>query len=121
MRSLTNDGAATVAPKPQTDQATFYSSSFVVGSRGDQYGAFKGELSEVLLAPGQYVDVSQTSIRSMFSSGGTPIALDFDAILGSGIRPLLYLNRPFDSFQTNSGTGGDLLLLGTLTQGTPPQ
>jgi hypothetical protein len=115
------DGVDEQYPIAFYNQVVYYSSTFVVGSRGDQYEPFVGELCEVMFAPGQYVDVSQPGNRAKFSSGRFPIALDFDLILGTGVRPLLYLDHPYDSFQQNSGTGGNLTLIGALTQGTPPQ
>ena len=73
------------------------------------------EVCEVYLNTVEYLDDP-----TKFASGGKPISLDADGSLPTGTAPIIYLKNPYDTFGTNSGTGGNFTVTGALTQGTPP-
>lgn len=75
---------------------------------------WNGCMSEVYFAPGQYLDFSNSANRAKFISGGKPVDLGSDGSLPTGTAPILYLKNPAASFGTNSGTGGNMTITGTL-------
>lgn len=83
---------------------------------------WNGCVSEFYFAPGQFLDLSDSSNRSKFrTAGGKPADLGSDGSTPTGTSPLVYLKGNAAGFATNSGTGGNLTLTGTLdTASTSP-
>lgn len=97
-------------------QVDYTSGAWAVGSgtSGGQY--YDGCMAEMYFAPGQYLDISVSANRRKFIGvDGRPVFLGTTGSLPTGVAPILYLRNPPASFGTNSGTGGDLLVSGTLT------
>lgn len=76
---------------------------------------FFGALAEYYFAPGQYLDISQAANLAKFRANGRPVSLGTDGSLPTGTAPKIYLKNIYSSFQTNSGTGGNFSVTGTLT------
>ncbi len=73
---------------------------------------FHGAMADFYYAPGQYVDITVAANRYLFrdSITGKPVNL-----LRSGApSPLVLQKSPAAVFGTNSGTGGDFVITGTL-------
>lgn len=77
-------------------------------------------LSEIWFAPGQYVDFSSSANRALFSAGGHPISLGAAGATPTGSSPAVYLKNAAATAGTNSGTGGNFTIQGTITNTTPP-
>ena len=75
---------------------------------------FNGCMSEIYFAPGQYLDFTNSANRAKFISGGKPVDLGTDGSIPTGTAPILYLREVAASFNTNSGTGGNMTITGTL-------
>lgn len=74
---------------------------------------FNGCLSEIYFAPGQYLDFSSSSNRRKFiSATGKPVNLGTDGSTPTGTAPILYLKNAFGTVGTNSGTGGNMTIIG---------
>jgi hypothetical protein len=75
-------------------------------------------MSEVYFAPGQWLDITNSSNRAKFISGGEPVNLGSDGSTPTGTAPILYFHV-YDG--TNAGTGGNLTLHnGPLSSCTAP-
>lgn len=85
-----------------------------VGSNAAAANKFNGCMSEVYFAPGQYLDLSVQANREKFILAGKPVSLGADGSTPTGTAPILYLKNPAASFGTNSGTGGNMTITGTL-------
>lgn len=83
----------------------------------------QGDLSELFLISGSSLDLSVASNLQKFrSTGGKPVSLGTDGTTPTGTAPLVYLRSAYDSFTTNSGTGGNFVKYGTtaLASATAP-
>jgi hypothetical protein len=80
------------------------------------------DVAEFFFAPDQWLDLSVAANVAKFrdSATGKPVSLGADGSLPTGTAPAVYLKNPYSSFGTNSGTGGDFTVNGTLTEATPP-
>jgi hypothetical protein len=72
---------------------------------------YKGLLSELIVMTNS-CDLTSDSVRRNFITADKKPA--DPSALGT---PLIYLANPYDSFQTNAGTGGDFTVTGTLGDG----
>lgn len=89
--------------------------NFAVGSTASGTNKFNGCLAEVYFDSTAYTDFSvEANRRKFISAAGKPVNLGADGSLPSGSQPILYLNNPFSSFETNKGTGGDFTVTGAL-------
>lgn len=82
-----------------------------------------GCLSEVYIAPNQFIDLTVQANREKWrSSGGSPVDLGSDGSTPTGTAPRGYFKNEFSTFTTNSGTGGNFSKEGTtaLTSCTAP-
>ena len=80
---------------------------------------FDGDIAEVYIAIGQFLDISIAANREKFRVAGKPANLGADGSLPTGVAPTIYLNRPFDTFQSNSGTSlTSFNLIGSLSNAT---
>lgn len=93
----------------------YIATNWAVGATESGTLKFDGCLSEVFFAPGQYLDISDSGNRGKFINGsGKPVSLGSDGSLPTGSAPILYMKNAAASFGTNSGTGGNLSVTGTL-------
>lgn len=86
----------------------------------DAGGALKvnGEVADFYLNIAEYLDLSEEENRRKFiSEDQCPVDLGEDGSLPTGNQPAIFLKGPAWSFPTNRGSGGDLLLVGTLQDG----
>lgn len=77
-------------------------------------------LSEIWYAPGQYIDFSNATNRAKFSAGGHPISLGADGSTPTGAAPAVYLHNAAATAGTNSGTGGNFTIQGTIMDTATP-
>jgi len=77
-------------------------------------------MSEVWIAPNQYLDFSQAGSRSLFYSGGSPVSLGSAGQIPTGTSPWTYLKNPAASVGTNSGTGGNASTVGIISSVVGP-
>ena len=85
-------------------------------AEGDGTSPCTGSLCEVWLAPGQYLDFSDSANLQKFrSAGGKPVSLGSDGSTPTGTAPKVYLKNGFATFQNNLGGGGNFTVTGTLT------
>lgn len=103
------------APLLTNDNIDYNSGSFYVGT-GEIDGTSDIELCEIYFNSAEYLNNP-----NKFTAGGKPISLGSTGSLPTGTAPVLYLKNPYNSFGTNSGTGGNFSIEdGTLTSETPP-
>lgn len=86
-----------------------------VGARAnDGSTKFNGCMAELYFTT-SYLDLSVEANRRKFISGGLrPVSLGADGSLPTGSQPLVYLKGVAASFGTNSGSGGNFTITGTL-------
>jgi hypothetical protein len=82
---------------------------------------FVGEIADLALWPGVYMDLSVLANRRKFISGaGKPVNLGpLGTYPGLG-QPALFFQGPASTFPTNKGAGGGMTLTGTLADTTSP-
>ncbi|GBG03893.1 hypothetical protein AZSI13_32200 [Azospira sp. I13] len=74
---------------------------------------YKGAISELYFAPGQYVDLSVQANREKFRTAeGKPASLGADGSTPTGIAPAIYLPNRAAKVGTNAGSGGGLSING---------
>ena len=67
----------------------------------------------------QKIDFSvEANRRLFFDATGERVDLGCNGETPTGTSPIIYLNRSYDDFEDNQGTGGDFTVTGTLTQPT---
>jgi hypothetical protein len=79
---------------------------------GTTQGGLFGDISDVWIAPGQFVDFSQQSIRRKFiDANGKPVFLGANGELPTGTSPSIFLSGDASStgFVKNKGSAGDVL------------
>ena len=70
-------------------------------------------LSDLWLAFGQYIDLSQSSNRRLFISSGLAAAnLGSSGATPTGTSPIIYLSGASSSWEINKGSGGDFVEVG---------
>jgi hypothetical protein len=75
-----------------------------------------GDLADVWIAPGQFIDFSVAANRRKFiDANGKPVDLGSDCSAPTGIAPSVCFSGDSSGFVTNKGTGGAFNLTGTLT------
>lgn len=83
---------------------------------GAQYGTLTGDLSELYYAPGQWLDLTDANQRLKFrSSTGKPVDLGASGATPTGTPPMLYLRAGAATYGANSGSGGDMVRVGTFS------
>jgi len=91
------------------------SPEWTIGARSGPSLQFLGDLANYYFT-NEWLDITQVANRRKFiSSSGKPVALGSQARKPTGTPALLYLDNPFDSFEINKGTGGNMIENGTLT------
>ena len=78
-----------------------------------------GSLAEVYFNIKESSYFNPSGITS-FRSGGKPVSLGASGATPTGNSPDVYLKNAAASFGTNSGTGGNLTVTGSLSDVTPP-
>ncbi|MBI3207189.1 MAG: hypothetical protein HYZ29_36970 [Myxococcales bacterium] len=121
------DGAASIS--------TAYWADTLLDNTGSQWGLFadnggdlkyQGEVAELWLAMGTYLDLSQAANLQKFrSAAGKPVDLGPSGATPTGLPPTIYLSsRPGEApsqFAKNRGTGGGFWVHGALaTAATSP-
>ncbi|MCC6901131.1 MAG: hypothetical protein IT377_19315 [Polyangiaceae bacterium] len=121
------DGASSIS--------TAYYADTMLDNTGSQWGLFadnggdqkyQGEVAELWLAMGTYVDLSQPANLEKFrSAAGKPVDLGPSGATPTGLPPTIYLSsRPGEApsqFAKNRGTGGGFWVHGALaTAATSP-
>jgi hypothetical protein len=111
------DGVSDKVSTTNTNDTIGYSSTnHTIGANGSTFGdKFNGCLSEYYFNMGEYLDFSDAGNRAKFLTGATkPVNLGTDGSTPTGTSPIVYLKNAAASFGTNSGTGGNLTITGTL-------
>lgn len=60
----------------------------------------------------EWLDLS-ANLTKFRSVGGSPVDLGTDGSLPTGNQPWIYLHNPFSTFQTNLGSGGNFVVVGS--------
>ena len=77
---------------------------------------FTGDIADVYIAPGQFIDFSvEANRRKFISADGKPVDLGSNCSTPTGTAPAVCFSGNASSFGTNKGTGGAFTLTGTLT------
>lgn len=98
------------------DTIDYTRADWAVGASTAGASKFNGAMAEVYFAPGQYLDMSEAAnVQKFRTSAGKPVDLGTDGSTPTGVAPILYLKSAYTAFNTNSGTGGNLSVTGTLT------
>jgi hypothetical protein len=66
---------------------------------------FDGDIAEVYIAVGQWLDLTVQANREKFVLGGKPVNLGADGSLPTGVAPTIYLRKPLSEFVINQGSG----------------
>ena len=100
----------------ETDDTIDYTTSDKsIGSNVSGGNKWDGCLAEIFFGTG-FLDITQESNRLKFrSSDGKPVNLGTDGSTPTGSSPVVYLRGDSTNFEINSGTGGDLVVAGSLT------
>lgn len=98
-----------------TDSNIDYTRTEWHAGEGSYENAWNGCLAEIYLHVGTTLDISVQANREKFrSSGGTPVNLGADGSTPTGSQPIIYFKNAAASFGTNSGSGGNFTVGGTL-------
>jgi hypothetical protein len=111
---ISQDGGAGDAPTKQiTGTINTGVTIWSVGARPDRTSRFTGDLAELWIGdPGR--EVTAADVKK-FIAGGRPRFLGATGDGPFGVPPMFYFKGAFGSFQTNSGSAGDLAVTGALT------
>ncbi len=72
-------------------------------------------IQELYFNSAESLDITSSAVRAKFvDSSNKPVSLGATGNLPTGTAPIVYLKAAYDSFETNSGTGGDYTVSGTL-------
>jgi hypothetical protein len=114
-----NGALATVTWNAYTNTDILFSSPNVVfAARNSNFAdSFDGKLSEFYFTT-NYIDLSQEANRLKFRDAfGNPVDLTQQIAAAAIPTPAVYMRFPPTAFGTNSGTGGDFTVNGTITDG----
>lgn len=91
---------------------------FAVGS-DTEGGNLLGDLADVWIAPGQFIDFSiEENRRKFIDANGKPVNLGSDGSTPTGSAPAVYFSGDAATFAVNRGNGGASTVAGTLTNAT---
>lgn len=82
-------------------------------------GKLNGKIGQLYInttSASAYIDLSSPTNRLKFWNSG-PVNLGANGELPTGSSPIIFLNNPYTTFQTNLGTGGNFTVTGTLGDG----
>ena len=98
-----------------TNQLVDYTQTeWALGARTDESLRYEGCMSEIYLALEWFDITVEANRRKFISAGKKPVSLGADGSRPTGTAPILYLPKPFGSFQENAGSGGDFTVTGAL-------
>ena len=80
-----------------------FTNNFSIAKRASVY--YQGLLGQIYLAQ-EYLDISNSANREKFYKDG-PVDFGSNGSKPTGSSPIIYLNNPYGSFQTNLGSGGN--------------
>lgn len=93
-------------------QTTYASVPTVVPSVGTS--ANEIDMAQIWFAPNQFIDFSNPANVALFYNSGLPVSLGSNGQIPTGTAPAVYLKNPAASAGTNSGTGGNFTINGTI-------
>lgn len=86
---------------------------------GEVSARLTGELADIYINFGEYLDLSVTANRRKFiADSGKPVALGSDGSRPTGSQPIIFLSGSAATFAANKGSGGSFSVSGTLTNGS---
>ena len=115
-----NDVADGMNDTSKTTGDILFSGDWKVGDLANVVTGDKmdGSLGALWFNSGTRIDFSQPVNRRLFiDANGKPVDLGPNGEKPLGTTPLIYLNNPYGSFQTNLGTGGNFSVTGELVDG----
>lgn len=121
LRHIYIDGVPAIASAATftNDTIDFTTGDWSIGGDADGQDKFPGDLAEIWLAPGVYIDFSNEANRRKFvTERGYPAFLGKTGELVTGVAPLIYLSQYDGAFATNKGTGGGYTTVGALVEST---
>ena len=90
-----------------------FTNNFSIAKRASVY--YHGLLGQIYLTQ-EYLDISNSANRQKYYKDG-PVFLGANGEKPTGNQPRIYLNNMYDSFQNNSGSGGNFSVVGELIYG----
>jgi hypothetical protein len=113
------DGTEGTALDNRTDATVDY--TFSGWYFGYSSSGLDADVCEFYFAPGQSLGAySSANVQKFRSTGAQPVDLGSDGSTPTGSQPGFYLKNPYSSFETNSGSGGNFTVSGTLASATAP-
>lgn len=118
-RHLYLDGVSTINVVAYANLAhDFTSTDFSIGANSVGTSKFNGDLADLQVWFGVYVDLSQAANRELFAVGGAPVD---PAVAAAALGdPIIKLTGATDTWHINQGPGGGFTENGALTDGTGP-
>ena len=116
------DGAETLAVTTYTNDTVNFDgpTEWLIGANNTFAQKINGDLGELWVAPGVYIDFSSLANREKFARAGGPVNLGSDGSLPTGTAPAIYLSGATSTWHTNLGTGGGFTENGALADGFLP-
>lgn len=98
------------------DTMDFTTGDWSVGAIPAGTGKLTGDLADLWIAPGVYIDFSVEANRRLFiDAGGKPVDLGSDGSTPTGTAPLMFFTNPTATWHTNAGSGGGFTENGAIT------
>lgn len=98
------------------DTIEFTATNHFIGQNSAGGNRYSGDLADVWLAPGQFIDLSVTANRRKFiGPNGGAVDLGSDGSTPTGTAPLMFFSGATATWHTNDGTGGGFTENGALT------
>lgn len=92
---------------------------FAVAARSDGTDEIKGDLAEIYVNVGSYLDLTTAPNIAKFYAAGKPVDLGADGSTPTGLAPEVYLSvregGAANDIATNRGTAGNFTITGTLS------
>ncbi|MGI9490253.1 MAG: LamG-like jellyroll fold domain-containing protein [Geminicoccaceae bacterium] len=122
LRHFYIDGANAEPPGSWTtytdDTMDLTRTNHFIGSRDAGATKYPGDMSDLMIWFGTFVDLSILPNRELFIKDGKPVNPDIStASLGT---PIIKMTGPTDDWHTNKGSGGGFIENGALTDGNLP-
>jgi hypothetical protein len=110
---------ASVTAGPTDEEIDYTKGKWGWGASSTPSGPINGDMAQWYFNSTEYIDLSVASNLKKFYDGG-PVDLGSDGSTPTGTAPIMFINRTatgaVTEFNTNAGTGGDMVLTGTLTE-----
>ena len=118
------DGVSDMTVNTYTDDVIdFTPTTTSVGGRTTGSNKFDGDIADLWLSMGTYIDLSVEANREKFlNSNSSPVYLGADGSTPTGSQPDVFLSGATENWHTNLGSGGGFTENGALTDATsnPP-